>query len=163
MIIRYIKPLLLSVSVLSCSCSATQWSYEKDAIRLHITGDATLNQYQKKAHTLILCAYHLKDLNGFNQLMDEKSGLEKLLECSRFDSSVTYSKKLIIQPNQDNTESLNRTEDARYLGLVAGYYYLKKEDAVRTYPIPVSWTNKPKKLNVDLHMGPSAIQERKDQ
>lgn len=152
----------LCSALLVCSCSATKWSYEKDAISLHITGDPELNLYQKKAHTLILCTYHLKDLNGFNQLVDEKGGLEKLLECTRFDQSVTYSKRLVIQPSQELTESMNRTEDARYLGIVAGYYSLKKDHSTRLFPIPVSWSNSPKKLSVDLHMGPDGIQERKE-
>jgi predicted component of type VI protein secretion system len=152
---------LFSVALI-CSCSETKWSYEKDAINLHIIGDPGLNQYQKKAHTLIVCAYHLKDLNGFNQLSDEKGGLEKLLECNRFDPSVTYSKRLVVQPNQDLTESMSRTEDAKYLGIVAGYYFLSKEHSVRSFRIPVSWLNNPKKISVELFTGPEGIQERKE-
>jgi len=148
--------------VFVCSCSATKWSYEKDAIKLHFTGDVALNQYQKQAHSLIVCAYHLKDLNGFNQLIDEKGGLQRLLECNRFDASVTYSKRLVVQPNQDMSESLSRTEDAKYLGIVAGYYSLKKEHVVRSYPFQVSWLNNPKKLSMELHMGPEGIQEIKE-
>ena len=153
---------VLFSAVFICSCSATKWSYEKDAINLHFTGDVALNQYQKQAHSLIVCAYHLKDLNGFNQLIDEKGGLERLLECNRFDTSVTYSKRLVVQPNQDMSENLSRTEDAKYLGIVAGYYSLKKEHVVRAYPIQVSWLNNPKHLNVELYMGPEGIQEIKD-
>lgn len=153
---------VLFSSAVICSCSATKWSYEKDAIKLHIISDPALNLYQNQPHTLIVCAYLLKDLNGFNQLRDEKGGLEKLLECSRFDTSVTYSKMLVIQPQQDLTESLNRTEDAKYVGIVAGYFSLNKENAVLSYPIPVSWLNNPKKLYVDLQMGPEGIQERKE-
>lgn len=148
--------------IMLCSCSATKWSYEKDAINLHFTGDAALNQYQKQAHSLIVCTYHLKDLNGFNQLIDEKGGLERLLECNRFDPSATYAKRLVVQPSQDMTEILSRTEDAKYVGIVAGYYSLKKEHVVRSYSIPVSWLNNPKKLHVQLHMGPEGIQEIKE-
>lgn len=153
----------LLFSILICSCTTTNWSYEADAINLHITGDAALNLYQKRPHTLIVCAYHLKDLNTFNQLMDEKGGLEKLLECTRFDSSATYAKRLVIQPKQDFKESMSRTENAKYVGIVAGYYSaLKKESAARSYAIPVSWLNNPKTLYVDLKMGPEGIQERKE-
>jgi len=158
----FLKLLSMMFSVIMISsCSTTKWSYEKDAINLHFTGDSALNQYQKQAHSLIVCAYHLKDLNGFNQLVDEKGGLERLLECNRFDTSATYAKRLVIQPAQDMTEVLSRTEDARYLGIVAGYYSLKKEHVVRSYPIPVSWLNNPKKLYVELHMGSDGLQEIK--
>ena len=95
-------------------------------------------------------------------MIDEKGGLERLLECNRFDSSVTYSKRLVVQPNQDMLENLSRTEDAKYLGIVAGYYFLKKENVVRSYPIQVSWLNNPKTLDVELHMGPEGIQQIRD-
>jgi len=158
---RILSGLLVLAAI--CSCSETKWSYEKDAVQLRITGDPALNRYQNNAHTLIVCAYQLKDLNGFNQLIDEKGGLEKLLECSRFDPGVTYTKRLVIQPNQKLTETMNRTEDMKHLGIVAGYYYLTKEHAVRAYPVPVSWLNNPKKLDLDIHMGPEGIQTNKEQ
>lgn len=150
----------------SCSSSPKivqppEWEYEKGAIQLHFTGDPRLNLYQKRAHSLILCIYHLKDLNGFNQLADEKDGLPKLLECSRFDPSVTYSRRLVVQPNQELKESLDRTEGAKYVGIIAGYYSLQKQHSVRSFQIPVSLFNNPKKLKIDLYLGPQEIQEAK--
>jgi type VI secretion system VasD/TssJ family lipoprotein len=159
-IIKYL--LVVFCALFVSSCSSTKWTYEKDAIHLHIIGDPALNQYQKKAHTLIACVYQLKDLNGFNQLIDEKGGLERLLECNRFDTGVTYSKRLVVQPKEDQTEAMSRTEETKYVGIVAGYYFLKKEHSARMFPIPVSWLNNPKNLNVDLHMGPEGFQERKE-
>jgi len=159
-IVQFILVMFVVISI--CSCSATKWTYEKNAINLHIVGDPALNRYQKKAHTLIACVYQLKDLNGFNQLIDEKGGLEKLLECNRFDVGVTYSKRLVVQPKENLTESMSRTEEAKYVGIVAGYFFLRKEHSIRSFPIPVSWLNNPKKLNVDLHMGPEGFQERKE-
>lgn len=142
--------------------SPPEWKHEKDAITLRLEGDPLLNLYQEKPHSLIVCVYHLKDLNGFKQLTDENGGLAKLLECSRFDNSVTYSKRLVVQPKQELTESLDRTEGAKYLGMVAGYYSLHKVHSVRSYQIPVSLFNNPKKLIINLHMGPEGIQEVKE-
>lgn len=154
---------------LLCSCfskstivSPPEWTHEKDAVTLRLEGDPMLNLYQGKAHSLIVCVYHLKDLNGFKQLSDENGGLYKLLECSRFDSGVTYAKRLVVQPKQEVKESLDRTEGAKYVGLVAGYYALHKVNSVRTYEIPVSIFNNPKKLDINLHMGPDNIQEIKE-
>lgn len=156
--------------VLFCSCvskpsmvSPPEWTHEKDAISLILRGDPMLNLYQGKPHSLIVCVYHLKDLNGFKQLSDENGGLFRLLECSRFDSGVTYAKRLVVQPEQEIRESLDRTEGAKYVGLVAGYYSLHKVNSVRTYEIPVSLFNNPKKLDISLHMGPDNIQEIKEQ
>lgn len=162
----------LSIASLLVACSSTtplvkqppEYGYEKDAIQLRLVGDPQLNLYQKKAHSLIVCLYHLRDPNSFNQLISEKDGLPRLLECSRFDPSVTYSRRFVVQPNQDVTELLDRTDGARYVGVVAGYYTLHKENSVRFFSIPMTevkdgstLVQKTAKLNIDLHLGSQEI------
>jgi type VI secretion system VasD/TssJ family lipoprotein len=146
-----------------------EWGYEKEAISLRLSGDPQLNLYQARAHSLIVCVYHLKDLNGFNQLMDERDGLPRLLECGRFDQNVTYAKRLVLQPHKVLSEPMDRTEGARYVGIVAGYYTLRKEGCVRTFQVPVSeekrkdvLLQRPKKLNIDLALGAQEIQREKE-
>ena len=162
---------ILSFAALLFSCSSKpkiikppEWGYEKDAIQLRFTGDPELNLYQKKAHSLVVCVYHLKDLNGINQLMDEKDGLPKLLECGRFDPGVTYSRRLVVQPNRELKETLDRTDGAQYVGVVAGYYNLQKETSARSFPIPIAGERvkktliqRPAKMNLDLYFGPQEI------
>jgi type VI secretion system VasD/TssJ family lipoprotein len=162
----------LSIASLLVACSSTtplvkqppEYGYEKDAIQLHLVSDPQLNLYQKKAHSLIVCLYHLRDPNSFNQLINEKDGLPRLLDCSRFDPSVTYSRRFVVQPNQDVTELLDRTDGAKYVGLVAGYYTLHKENSVRFFSIPITevkngstLVQKTAKLNIDLHLGSQEI------
>ena len=165
--------ILVTSILLSCSWKPKiilppNWTYEKDAISLNFTGDPDLNLYQKRAHSLFVCVYHLKDLNGFNQLTDEKDGLPKLLECGRFDPGVTYSRRLVVQPARKLNETLDRTDGAKYVGVVAGYYNLQKENSVRSFPIPVTGervkktlVQKPAKMNLDLYFGPQEIVEVK--
>jgi len=164
----------LSIASLLVACSSTkplvklppEYSYEKDAIQLRLVSDPQLNLYQKKAHSLIVCLYHLRDPNSFNQLINQKDGLPRLLECSRFDPSITYSRRFVVQPNQDVTELLDRTDGAKYVGLVAGYYTLHKENSVRFFPIPITemkngstLVQKSAKLNIDLHLGSHEIKQ----
>jgi len=132
-----------------------------DAVHLHMKADPQLNYYQASAHALFLCIYHLKDSAVFNQLMDEKDGLAKLLECGRFDPSVLRSGSVIIQPSQEVTESLGRVEGARYIGIIAGYYNnFKKEGIVRFFKIPgigSTFVQKMGNLYVDLYLGPQGM------
>jgi type VI secretion system VasD/TssJ family lipoprotein len=153
----------LAIATTSCSLrsSKAEWQYQKSAIALHMSGDPLLNLYQQKPHSLLLCVYHLKDLNGFNQLADQKDGLSALLDCGRFDQSVTYSKRLVLQPKQKREESMDRTEGAKYVGIVAGYYDLRKESSSRSFQIPLSLLNNPKKLRINLKLGPNEMQEVK--
>lgn len=147
---------------------AGPYPFERDAVRIHLTADSRLNQFEAAAHPLLLCVYHLRDPNGFNQILDEPDGISKLLDCSRFDPAVTNTKKIFIQPGGEVTERLDRPEGAKYVGIVAGYSTLKKEDSVRLYPIPivkqrVGWsvlrTTMPGKLDIDLSLGPVSIQD----
>jgi type VI secretion system VasD/TssJ family lipoprotein len=154
---------LFGVVVLLCSCaSVPRYPYGKGEITIHLKGDSRLNLYDGSPHTLVLCTYQLRDPNAFNQLADEKDGLSKLLEGSRFDSSVTYYKMLILNPGQDLSEILDRAEGTTYVGFVAGYYLLEKNRVVRLYEIPLSRMSKnPEKLKIDLYLGPQEIQDMK--
>ncbi|MBI4848460.1 MAG: type VI secretion system lipoprotein TssJ [Nitrospirae bacterium] len=137
-----------------------EYGYEKEGIIVHLKSDPQLNLYQKSPHTLFLCLYQLKDPNTFNQLMDETDGMQKLLECSRFDQSVTGAKSLVILPNQEKTEKLDRAEGTKYVGIIAGYYTLQKDSVTRFFPVQTgTFSSKPKVLNIDLYLGPQEIKE----
>ncbi len=142
--------------------------YQPKAIRLHLKSDPKLHLYQGIPHTLVFCVYDLIDPNEFNQLLDEKGGMEKLCECTKFHSSVTNAKRFIINPNKEYTEVLDRPANAKYVAVVAGYYQLQKENVTRLYLHPVveekTWrtiTQKPGILNIDLYLGPQRINDIK--
>ena len=162
---------LMAFSTFSCASKPTvilppDWGYAKEAIHLRLKVDPQLNLYQGNPHTLLLCVYQMRDPNAFNQLLEEKDGLSRLLECGRFDPSVTYSKRWIVYPERDMIEFLDRFEGTKYVGLVAGYYFLRKENTVRFYNIPVVEEKKGKtiiskveRLYIDLYMAPQQIQD----
>ena len=141
-----------------------EWGYEKAAIQLKFSGDANLNLYRNRSHSMVVCVYHLRDLGAFTQMTEERSGLSSLLECNRFDPSVTYARRVVVQPNRTTLEILDRTEGAKYLGIIAGYYNLDKTTSVRYYPFPVAeekikrtLIQTPSKMNLELHFGPQGI------
>ncbi len=162
-----------SASTASSALSAASISYtgsypyEREAVRIHLKADPRLNLFDATAHTLFICVYHLRDPNGFNQLLDETDGISKLLECARFDPSVMGTRKIVVQPGGEVNETVDRPEGAKYVALVAGYSRLRKEDSVRLYPVPIiekriGWsvrsTAMPGPLAIDLFLGPDAIE-----
>jgi type VI secretion system VasD/TssJ family lipoprotein len=149
---------LMCCLVLSSCVGAPEWKYDKEAISLYYKSDSQLNSYQGNPHTLMLCIFQLRDPNAFNQLIEEEEGLSKLLECNRFDPSVSSSKRLVIYPGKEKTELFDRAEGTKYIGIVAGYYMLQKERAVRFYAVPVSMFNNPKTLDVNVYLGSYEIQ-----
>ena len=51
---------------------------EDAAIRFTISSDPQLNLYNEKPHSLLCCVYQLSNLNKFNQLAGDKSGMYTL-------------------------------------------------------------------------------------
>jgi type VI secretion system VasD/TssJ family lipoprotein len=159
---------LFLFGALSCSCSLFGGSssvnvkseqkgvvYQANAITMNIKGNPQLNLYHDRSHPVYLCIYQLKEPNWFNQSAAENGGIENLMSCGRLDPSVAFAKRLVVQPGQELVESGDKAEGARYLGIVAGYYTLRKESVVRLYDIPKS------RFSFTLELGPREIQNIK--
>lgn len=141
-----------------------EWSYEKEAIVIHLSADNQLNREKNKAYTLYFVVYQLSDPNMFNQLTEDKDGLEKLLETKIFDPSVASVKSMVIYPGSDVTYKVDRSQNARYVGIVTGYNVLSRERIIRLYKIPVHEEEEdgvkkivPSRLTVDLYLSPTQI------
>jgi type VI secretion system VasD/TssJ family lipoprotein len=153
-----------AVSLGGCASSgrsADDWKYERDAILINMTSDPQLNLYQGKPHALVLCIYQLKDPNAFSQALDEREGLNRLLDCTRFDPSITHAKRVVAQPGKDRIEKLDRYEGSRFVGVIGGYYALERDTVARIIQIPRGgfFTSKPKVLDLILYLGPQELQE----
>ncbi len=168
--------LLLTGLLIFASCASKplpppQFTFAKGGITLHLKADPQLNLYQGSSHTLLICIYQLADPNGFNQLAGDEDGLYKLLNCSPFDASVTNVKRLIVQPGQDVSFTLDRAEGTKYIGLIAGYSQLTKDRILRLFKIPIiiekkgllrrTKIQKPGPLYLEILLGPQGIKEVK--
>lgn len=167
------KMLIFCIVTVALSACASQplpppeWSYEKDAVRIHLKADPKLNFDDGLAHTLVVCIYQLKDPNAFNQLSEDTEGIYKLLECGLFDAGVATAKRLIVHPRQDVNIKLDRAEGAKYVAVVAGYYVLQKDRMIRLFDIPVvtetkgfikrTKTSRPGMTDIQMELGPSQI------
>jgi type VI secretion system VasD/TssJ family lipoprotein len=153
---------LLMVAVMLSACAGgtpADVKYKEKAIHVNLTADSRLNLHQGSPHALVLCLYQLKDPNAFNQLVEEKDGLLKLLDCSRFDASVANAKRIIIQPGQVEKQDLDRAEGAKYVALAAGYYAFK-ERPTRIYSVPVGGLLGKDELSINLYLGPQLMQDK---
>ena len=169
--------LLVCVSlVIFCGCTAKlkkpEWQFGKDAVRVHIKADHKLNLYNSKAHTLYVCFYQLSELNAFDQLTQDESGIRKLLECKLFDGSVAAVNSKIIHAGENLTIILDRAERAKYVTMVTGYFArLDNARMVRRHKIQVLkkrtsfWKKKyqcmPCDLDIEVVLGPNQIEYSK--
>lgn len=158
--------------ILSCARVSTlppQYLYEEEAIRLRLKADPQLNQFQGTPHALVACIYQLTLPNVYNQMISEKEGLAKLLQCSHFDVSVASYQRLVIQPGEKITQLIDRAEGVRYVAIVAGYYSIEKEKITHLYEIPLisekkglfnpTIISKPGPLHISLYLGPEKMTE----
>jgi type VI secretion system VasD/TssJ family lipoprotein len=162
---------LLAVAC-SQKISKPDWKFEKEAIRIHIKADHNLNLYNKKTHTLYMCFYQLSELNAFDQLAQDDSGIRRLLEAKMFDPSVAAVSSKTILSGEHITLSLDRAERAQYLAVVAGYYaHLSDKRMVRRHTIQVFKKRKsffkrtyqciPCSLDIEVLLGSSQIESSK--
>ncbi len=142
------KLVLLNITficlVIMSSCSSKkeppptpEWLYEKDAITLRFKADRVLNMSEGAAHTLMVCVYQLKSDMMLDQLAANEDGIQQLLDCDVFDSSVRNTKRLIFHPGQDLTFVMDRLAGTKKMGFIAGYSKLQKERMVRIVDMPV--------------------------
>ncbi len=159
-----------------CGCAATikppDWTFEKEAIRVHVKASPKLNLYNSKAHTLYVCFYQLSALNGFDQLTQDEAGIRKLLEGRLFDVSVASVSSKVIHSSENLTFILDRAEKAQYLAVVTGYSAkLDNARMVRRHKIRVLkkrerfWKNEyrcvPCTMEIELALGPNQIEYSK--
>jgi type VI secretion system VasD/TssJ family lipoprotein len=138
----WIHAAMLIACLLAAACtqkiSKPDWKFEKEAIRIHIKADHNLNLYNKRTHTLYMCFYQLSELNAFDQLAQDDSGIRRLLEARMFDPSVAAVSSKTIQSGEHITLSFDRAERAQYFAVVAGYYaHLSDKRMVRRHTIQV--------------------------
>ena len=136
------------------------WSYQ---------ADPQLNLYEGKRHTLLLAVYQLSDTGAFTSLAKDSDGLAKLLQVERFDPSVVAMERYILQPGELRTIEIYRAENAKWVGLAAGYYGMSPEHSTRLFEIPVLITHSGflkrnsqatvENLQIQLYFGPTEINQ----
>jgi predicted component of type VI protein secretion system len=134
---------------------------KREPITVLIKADPQLNRFQRNAHALFLCLYQLKDPNGFNQLLQEKDGIPKLIACNRFDATVANARQFVIQPGQELKEVRDRAEGGRYVGIATGYYGLGREKVTGLSPLPALRGSDPSGCQVHIELGPYEITSMK--
>ena len=113
-----------------------EWNFKPEAVKIHYAADSLLNAFNEKPHTLVLVVYQMRELDAFNDLAKTEEGLRKLLEFEHFDPSVVSKDKIIVHPGEEDSLIIDRYENARWVGIVAGYYNLIPEQVSQKFQIP---------------------------
>lgn len=173
-------PLLLagcSSSMLGGSSKADalkdmKWSYGADGVQIAVRADPQLNRSDGQPHTLALTVIQLADPSAFTPYTKDPVKLAQLLLANSAPTGVLSLQRFFIAPNAQQTLSLPRAENAKYVGLATGYYHLDPPRDTRLYRIGVDVDSTgflvknhnatPAPIKIDLILGADSILDSPD-
>lgn len=161
--------LLTAVSILLISYSAQSqeltvsdddWVYEEQAIKIKIIASSDLNSVSGRPHSLVIGVFQLSDPNTFHGLSVTREGSVQLLDNGLVDDTIVGHQKIIVRPGEQKIVRLARYLQAKYIGLIAGYFSLNPKLDVKIFVVPlVAQENlnqaKPGKLFLNIKLGNS--------
>lgn len=145
------------------------WSWQPKALHLGVTAEHDLNRYEEQPHALMLCLYQLSSATAWGEHSKTPAGINTLLKCEGFDSSVVQSERLFIQPGEQRQLTLDRLEKGRYVAFVAGYAHPTAQRISPIFSFPVQHSTKgllfwkknqywPGELNINLVFTEQSLQ-----
>lgn len=162
------------------------WIFDPGALQMRVVAAPQLNQYHDRSHSLVLRVVQLADKKPFDDRRTTSFGLQEMLTVNAFDPTAVLSvNEYSLLPGADQMISLDRQQNVRYVGIVAGFYGLDGRRVTRIVPIPAmddtpassAWLNRlsfgllgassdavpprPAKLKMLLHLGLDQIDELK--
>jgi len=144
-----------------------RWTWEKQAITIHVIPDRNLNLSDKRPHTLIIGIAEISDPNGFLPLLQNPDRAMETLASGKKRSGILTVRRFIISPGTSGDIVLDRMRDAVYMGIIAGYsdYSSKKDIRIRPMAVRVRRSGiifrsnhfRPARLSVRLILGPKHL------
>ncbi|WP_176216832.1 type VI secretion lipoprotein TssJ [Andreprevotia lacus] len=145
----------------------TSWDYGAGGIVVKADTDAALNRYDGEAHTLVLAVIQTAEAAAFYQLLDNADQLGKLLQGDRPGAGILQVSRYAIEPNRQARIVLDRTQGAKFVGIVAAYYGVAPAGTARLFNLPVEveksgivvkdYSARPGVAELRLKLGPEDI------
>lgn len=144
-----------------------QWFHAPAAISVAVTADSALNLYETQPHTLMLAVVQMADDEAFGTLVEDEQALRDWLASPTPAPGFLRINRYVVLPGMRAILDVDRVQNARYVGLVAGYYGLDRATATRVFPLVLNarrhgwfvktWTAAPAPLRVELLLGTQTI------
>lgn len=114
------------------------WPYGTNGIMIELVTDVDLNFYANRAHTLVLGVLQFDDPKAFPKLLTEPAALVKALTKGSLPAGALELDRYVISPDSRLLLEIDRVQDAKYLGVVAGYYQFDSTRSARYFRIPLN-------------------------
>lgn len=143
------------------------WDYAPKAIQIELASDEQLNAYSGQAHTVVLAVFQLEDAKAFTQLLGDAAGLKAMLASGDAASGIIQMDRYVVSPGKRTLLDIDRLQDTKFVGIVAGYYDFDPVAGARLFRIPLNidssglisttYTAQPAHLALRLQLGRSRI------
>jgi type VI secretion system VasD/TssJ family lipoprotein len=115
-----------------------KWPYAKNAIMLELASDVDLNFYSNRAHTIVLGVLQFGDEKDFPKLLTQPADLIKALTSGNLPGGALQLDRYVVSPGARLLLEIDRVQDAKFVGIVAGYYQFDVTRAARYFRIPLN-------------------------
>ncbi|KML54614.1 type VI secretion protein [Burkholderia cepacia] len=150
-----------------------RWDYAPDALLLDIDASPRLNEYQNTPHTLLLTIFQTTDAQAFRNLSDDPNHLRATLTAGTAAAGFIQVTRYVVAPGTRVALSIDRAQQARYVGIVAGYYDFDGPRAARLYDVPLkidkrgwfshTYRAAPQTFELKLRLGAHSITDAHEQ
>lgn len=114
------------------------WAYQRNGIQIELIAGSDLNAYFNQPHTVVLGVLQLEDSKSFLQLLNDRKTLTHMLASGDIGSDILHMDRYVVSPGKRDILDIDRVQDARYVGIVAGYYNFDPPGAARLFRIPIN-------------------------
>ena len=115
-----------------------KWPFSKNGIMIELASDLDLNYYSGQAHTLVLGILQFDDEKTFPKLLTKPTDLMKSLTSGNLPAGVLQLDRYVLSPDTRLLLEVDRVQDAKFVGIVAGYYQFDAARSVRYFRIPLN-------------------------
>ncbi len=114
------------------------WPYAKNAIMIELVSDLDLNFYANRAHTIVLGVLQFDDEKTFPKLLTQPADLVKALSSGNLPAGALQLDRYVVSPDARLLVEIDRVQDAKFIGIVAGYYQFDATRSARYFRIPLN-------------------------
>jgi predicted component of type VI protein secretion system len=115
-----------------------EWPYAKEAILVDMVADIDLNFYSNQPHTLVLGVVQVADAKVFVDWLAKPEAVLKTLVSGKAATEVLKFERYVVSPGKKTALKIDRVQEAKFVGFVAGYYQFNELQAARLFKIPLN-------------------------
>jgi hypothetical protein len=115
-----------------------EWPYAKEAILVDMVADIDLNFYSNQPHTVVLGVVQVADAKVFVDWLAKPEAVLKTLVSGKAATEVLKFERYVVSPGKKTALKIDRVQDAKFVGFVAGYYQFNAIQAARFFKIPLN-------------------------